>query len=149
MQVFKIEDIKGFMEILFLKDVFDKFQVGTLEVKTLVSISIKGNLFRDWLCSEEQEKYCDCEYVPWKLLRPIAFSLIRGKQTPQTLRIQFTHYLNNGDCGGFRIQYDKGELLCISTYTPLNFNLDKSGEKMWDERCSEFLKKNKIVSTHL
>ena len=101
------------------------------------------------LTEEEKEVYGSREYVPWKLLRPLAFSLIKGEQTPQLLRIQFVHYMNNGDCGGLRIQYENNELHCISSYTPANFTLDKSSEQMWDDQCSEFFHKNRIVSTRL
>ena len=149
MQIYKIDDVREFMAVLFLKENFDKFCVGTMEIKTLVSISVKGNLLTEWLTEEEKEVYGSREYVPWKLLRPLAFSLIKGEQTPQLLRIQFVHYMNNGDCGGLRIQYENNELHCISSYTPANFTLDKSSEQMWDDKCSEFFRKNRIVSTRL
>lgn len=149
MQIYKIDDVREFMAVLFLKENFDKFCVGTMEIKTLVSISVNGNLLTEWLTEEEKEVYGSREYVPWKLLRPLAFSLIKGEQTPQLLRIQFVHYMNNGDCGGLRIQYENNELHCISSYTPANFTLDKSSEQMWDDQCSEFFHKNRIVSTRL
>ena len=147
--MFKIEEIKGFMALLFLKENFDEFHVGSMEVKTFIPVTIKGNLIAEWLGQEEQEKYGGCDFVPWKLLRPVAFSLIKGKQTPGMLRIQFIHYMENGDCGGLRVQYENGELVCISSYTPVNFTLDKSSEQLWDEKCSEFLRKNQIISTRL
>ena len=149
MQIYKIDDVREFMAVLFLKENFDKFCVGTMEIKTLVSISVKGNLLTEWLTQEEKEVFGSREYVPWKLLRPLAFSLIKGEQTPQLLRIQFVHYMNNGDCGGLRIQYENNELHCISSYTPANFTLDKSSEHMCDDKCSEFFHKIRIVSTRL
>ena len=149
MQIYKIEDVREFMAVLFLKENFDKFCVGTMEIKTFVSITVKGNLLADWLSEEEKEIYGSREYVPWKLLRPLAFSMIKGEQTPRLLRIQFVHYLNNGDFGGLRIQYENNELHCISSYTPANFTLDKSSEQIWDDQCVEFFHKNEIVSTRL
>lgn len=149
MKMYRIEDVKEFMSLLFLQEIFDKFCVGSMELKTLVPISIKGNLMSDWLSEENQERYGGYEYVPWHLLRPVIFSLIRGKQTPLLLRINFVHYMDNGDCGGFRIQYENNELNCISSYTPANFSLDKSMEQLWDEKCSDFLLRNQIVSTQV
>ena len=78
MKVFKIEDVKEFMQLLFLKENFDKFCLGGMELKTLVSFAIKGNLCADWLDGVDKEKYGHMEYVPWKLFRPLAFSTIRG-----------------------------------------------------------------------
>ncbi len=149
MQMYKIEDVKEFMSLLLLKENFDKFCVGSVELKTLVPISIQGTLQADWLSEEERELYAENEYVPWKLLRPIVFGLIKGKQTPQMMRIQFVHSFDNGDCGGLRIQFEKGELTCISMYTAATFTLDKSAEQVWDDQCVEFLRKNDIVSTLL
>lgn len=148
MKLFQIEDVKEFMEFLFLKEMFDKFCVSSMEIKTFVSISVKGNLLTDWLSEEEKELYGETEFVPWKLLRPLAFSLIRGKQTPRMMRLQFVHYMANGDCGGLRIQFENNQLMCISSYTPAHFTLDKSREQVWDENCAEFFHKNNIVSTH-
>lgn len=147
MKLYRIEEVKEFMELLFLKDIFDKFCVGSMELKTFVSISVKGNLISDWLDGEEKERYEAFEYVPWRLFRPTAFSLIKGKQTPKMLRIQFVHYMENGDCGGLRVQFEKNELTCMSSFTPANFSLDKSSEQLWDENCAKFFKKNQIVAT--
>ncbi len=149
MKCYRIEDVKEFMELLFLKDVFDKFCMGSMELKTLVTFSVKGNMFPDWLEEETKEIYGNYEYVPWKLFRPTAFSLIRGKQTPTMLRIQFVHYMENGDCGGLRVQFENRELTCMSSYTAAEFTMDKRAELLWDENCSHFLKKNKILSTEL
>lgn len=147
MKCYRIEDVKEFMELLFLKDIFDKFRMSSMELKTLVSFSVKGNMFPDWLDEEAKEFYGNLEYVPWKLFRPTAFSLIRGKQTPTMLRIQFVHYMENGDCGGLRVQFENRELTCMSSYTAAEFTLDKRAELLWDENCSHFLKKNNILST--
>lgn len=149
MNLFKIEDVRRFTECLFLTETFDKFCVADMEVRTLVSISIRGNMAREWLSGEEQELYGGLEYVPWKLLRPTAFALIRGKRTPRMMRVNFVHRMENGDLGGFRIQYEKDEMICMSSYTPANFTPDKSGEQLWDEKCSDFLRKNKIISTRI
>lgn len=140
MKMFEVEEIKEFMKQLFLSEAFDKFCVAQVEIKTFVSFEIKGNLLTDWLSEEEKEIYGAYTYVPWKLLRETAFSLIRGKQTPEVMRIQFVHYKENGDCGGIRIQYEKGELYYISSYTTAQFSLDKSEEIMWDEHCEKFLR---------
>lgn len=147
MKLHKIEEVKEFMELLFYKEIFDKFCVSGMEIKTMATFSINGQLNTDWLEEEERERCAALEYVPWRLLRPIAFSLIRGKRTPDFMRIQFVHYMENGDHGGLRIQYENGELTCMSSYTAAQFLLDKSSELSWDENCHYFLKKNGIVST--
>ncbi|MGN1206356.1 MAG: DUF5721 family protein [Eubacterium sp.] len=149
MKMYQIEEVKKFMSQLLLQETFDKFCVSIAEIRTIVPITIKGTMSRDWLSPEDAEKYKDLEYIPWKLLRPVVFELIKGKQTPDFLKIQFVYYNENRDCGGLRIQFESGMLTWLSTYTPAEFSLDRNAETLWDENCESFLKKHSIVSTQL
>lgn len=149
MKMYQIEEVKLFMAQLLLQETFDKFCVSVAEIRTIVPITIKGTMSHDWLSPEDAEQYKELEYIPWKLLRPVVFELIKGKQTPDFLKIQFVHYSANGDCGGLRIQFEAGTLTCLSTYTPAEFSLDRNAETFWDENCQAFLKKHDIVSTQL
>ena len=149
MKMYQIEEVKPFMAQLLLQETFDKFCVSVAEIRTIVPITIKGTMSHDWLSPEDAEKYKELEYIPWKLLRPVVFELIKGKQTPDFLKIQFVYYSENGDCGGLRVQFEAGMLTCLSTYTPAEFSLDRNAETFWDENCQAFLKKHEIVSTQL
>lgn len=149
MKMYQIEEVKPFMAQLLLQETFDKFCVSVAEIRTIVPITIKGTMSHDWLSPEDAEKYKELEYIPWKLLRPVVFELIKGKQTPDFLKIQFVYYRENGDCGGLRVQFEAGTLTCLSTYTPAEFSLDRNAETFWDENCQAFLKKHEIVSTQL
>lgn len=149
MKMYQIEEVKPFMAQLLLQETFDKFCVSVAEIRTIVPITIKGTMSHDWLSPEDAEKYKELEYIPWKLLRPVVFELIKGKQTPDFLKIQFVYYSENGDCGGLRVQFEAGTLTCLSTYTPAEFSLDRNVETFWDENCQAFLKKHEIVSTQL
>ena len=149
MKMYQIEEVKPFMAQLLLQETFDKFCVSVAEIRTIVPIAIKGTMSHDWLSPEDAEKYKELEYIPWKLLRPVVFELIKGKQTPDFLKIQFVYYSENGDCGGLRVQFEAGTLTCLSTYTPAEFSLDRNAETLWDETCRAFLKKHEILSTQL
>lgn len=149
MKMYQIEEVKPFMAQLLLQETFDKFCVSVAEIRTIVPITIKGTMSHDWLSPEDAEKYKELEYIPWKLLRPVVFELIKGKQTPDFLKIQFVYYSENGDCGGLRVQFEAGTLTCLSMYTPAEFSLDRNAETFWDENCQAFLKKHEIVSTQL
>ena len=149
MKMYQIEEVKPFMAQLLLQETFHKFCVSVAEIRTIVPITIKGTMSHDWLSPEDAEKYKELEYIPWKLLRPVVFELIKGKQTPDFLKIQFVYYSENGDCGGLRVQFEAGTLTCLSTYTPAEFSLDRNAETFWDENCQAFLKKHEIVSTQL
>ena len=113
MKMYQIEEVKPFMAQLLLQETFDKFCVSVAEIRTIVPITIKGTMSHDWLSPEDAEKYKELEYIPWKLLRPVVFELIKGKQTPDFLKIQFVYYSENGDCGGLRVQFEAGTLTRI------------------------------------
>ena len=140
MKMYQIEEVKPFMAQLLLQETFDKFCVSVAEIRTIVPITIKGTMSHDWLSPEDAEKYKELEYIPWKLLRPVVFELIKGKDAG---------FFENGDCGGLRVQFEAGTLTCLSTYTPAEFSLDRNAETFWDENCQAFLKKHEIVSTQL
>ncbi|MCH5252260.1 MAG: hypothetical protein J1F22_04740 [Lachnospiraceae bacterium] len=148
----RIENIKEFMARLFAGDMFDRFHVSECEVTTFVTFHAGGKLHPEWFDTEErreQEKTDVPEIVTWQQLKPYIFSLIKGKKTPEKLRIDFCHYMENGDCGSLRIQYEKEELIVFTGYMQKEFSLDKEKKIEWDENCLKFIQKNEITSTHL
>ena len=68
------------------------------------------------------------------------FELIRGKKTPEVFKVDFCHYLGNGDAGSLRMQYEKGELFLYTGYMQKEFSMDKAGQQTWDDNCRNFLR---------
>lgn len=148
MIVLKIENVKEFMSRLFAGDMFDRFHVRDCDVTTFVTFCVEGKLHGEWLDSDERPEDT-MEFVLWKQLKPIVFSLIKGKKPPGSMRLDFCHYMKNGDVGSIRVQYEKEELLLYTGYMERNFSLDKGSAEEWDENCLGFIKKNNVVSTQL
>lgn len=148
MIVLKIENIKEFMSQLFAGDMFDRFHVSTCEVTTFVTFQADGKLYSEWFDSDEKPGG-GSGLVLWQQLKPMIFSMIKGKKTPGKMRIGFCHYMENGDCGSLRIQYEKDELLLFTGYMQKEFSLSKEKEAEWDENCRAFIRKKEITSTQL
>ncbi len=138
MIVLKVENIKEFMARLLTEEMFDKFHVSGCEVATFVTFQIDGKRHDEWYDTDERPSD-ECGQILWKQLRPVLFSLIRGKKTPEVFKVDFCHYMGNGDVGSLRVQYEKGELLVFTGYMQKEFSLTKEAQQAWDEKCRNFL----------
>ena len=148
MIVLKIENIKEFMGLLLTGDMFDRFRVTGCEVTTFVTFKSDGKRNDNWFDTDEREEDVS-GLILWQQLKPIIFSLIKGTKTPEKLKIDFCHYMENGDVGSLRMQFEKEELLLFTGYMQRDFSLDKGKQQAWDENCIQFIKKNNITSTQL
>lgn len=148
MIVLQIENIKEFMGQLFHEDMFDRFNVRECEVTTFTTFYTDGKRQDDWYDTEEKVED-NTGLVTWKQLKPFIFEWIKGRKTPHKMKINYCHYMGNGDVGSMRVQYENGQLHLITGYMQREFTVDKSRQQQWDENCILFLKKNKIVSTRL
>ncbi len=163
MVALKIEELKDFTRKLFVEEVFDWWMMREAVITTFNMFTIDGRIRKGYFMEQELEEKGIGELSPWKLVRPVCFSLIKGKRLPESFRItlqlpgarveQFLQsvqpdfkaeqvsglYLN--------IRYEEQKLYCV-TGTSLNvFTLDKKIEQEWDETVKRFLRKREIVYT--
>ena len=89
MVALKIEEQKAFTSGLFLGEVFDRFLVREANVVTFNSFIIDGRVRHGYYSDEELEENQIEEFSAWKVIKPICFSLIRGKRLPESFRIVF------------------------------------------------------------
>ena len=163
MVALKIEELKDFTRKLFVEEVFDWWMMREAVITTFNMFTIDGRIRKGYFMEQELEEKGIGELSPWKLVRPVCFSLIKGKRLPESFRItlqlpgarveQFLQsvqpdfkaeqvsglYLN--------MRYEEQKLYCV-TGTSLNvFTLDKKIEQEWDETVKRFLRKREIVYT--
>lgn len=159
----KMEEMKDFTRKLFVEEVFDWWMMREAVITTYNTFTIDGRIRKGYFTEQELEEKGIGEMSPWKLVRPVCFSLIKGKRLPESFRItlqlpgtrveQFLQsvqpdfkaeqvsglYLN--------IRYEEQKLYCV-TGTSLNvFTLDKKIEQEWDETVKRFLREKEIVYT--
>ena len=163
MVALKIEELKDFTRKLFVEEVFDWWMMREAVITTFNMFTIDGRIRKGYFMEQELEEKGIGELSPWKLVRPVCFSLIKGKRLPESFRItlqlpgarveQFLQsvqpdfkaeqvsglYLN--------IRSEEQKLYCV-TGTSLNvFTLDKKIEQEWDETVKRFLREREIVYT--
>lgn len=163
MVAMKIEDIRQFTSKLFLREVFDRFLVREAVIVTFNVFRIDGHIRKGYYTKEELEEHPLEDLSAWAVLRPVCFSLIKGKKLPESFQI--TLQLAPGDVEAFlgerqlafqpeqvqglylNIRYENGELYCITGTSLQIFTLDKELEQEWDQTAGLFLKKQEIFYT--
>lgn len=159
----KVEDVRSFTSKLFVKEDFDRFLVKEAAIVTYNSFSIDGHIRQGYYTDEELEENRIESFSSWKMLRPICFSLIKGKKLPGSFHIvlllapsdveKFASASGSTVSGEqiqglyLNIRYEDGALYCV-TGTSLNvFTMDKTLETEWDRSVTQFMRSHEIVCT--
>lgn len=156
----ELDNTKEFMTHLFIKETFDRFLCQQINIDTFVSFRIDGGLLKDFLTDEEQENLAESSLVPWSMLKPRCFGIIKGSRTPLSIFAVFylskqeiekfanenglTSFLGliSGLCINIKFTNSK---LNITTGTSLNtFTMDKSVEQAWDNYVKGFIAKTEV-----
>lgn len=83
MVALKVEDVRSFTSKLFVKEDFDRFLVKEINIITYNSFTIDGHVRQGYYTQEELEENRIEDFSSWKMLRPLCFSLIKGKNFPE------------------------------------------------------------------
>ncbi|MBE5972899.1 MAG: hypothetical protein E7246_10340 [Lachnoclostridium sp.] len=157
----KIEEQKTFTSGLFIGEMFDGFLVREATVITFNSFNIDGRIRHGYYSDEELEENRIEEFSSWKVLKPVCFSLIKGKRLPESFRIVFMlspdakerfvekHVpgMQADQVGGLYLNvcYENNEMTVV-TGTSMNvFTMDKTLEREWDESVKVFFQKHGIA----
>ena len=89
MLALKITDQKDFTNKLFLGDTFDLFWLNQAEITTSNLFTIDGRLQTEFFDNDQQEFLSSSHrtYSLWKEVKPICYSIIRGKRAPLSFKI--------------------------------------------------------------
>lgn len=163
MVAMKIEDIRQFTTKLFLREVFDRFLVREAVIVTFNTFRMDGHIRKGYYTREELEEHPVEKLSAWSVLRPVCFSLIRGKKLPESFQITLQlasedvqQFLQNNQLAFtpeqiqglyLNIRYEEGMLYCITGTSLQVFTLDKNLEEEWDRTAGVFLKKQEIFYT--
>ena len=130
-----IQDTKQFMSKLFKEEMFDNFLVHNLEIVSFVTFEIKKNT----------------QNTTWQTLRPYALNIIKGKDTPRSIKIVFS--LNPEESEKLKTEtnffmnmyFDQGDLYFTTGISSKNFSLDKTTNQIWGDYVKDFFKKNVVA----
>lgn len=162
MTALSILNIKEFMHILLCTDTFDSFLLSEGSITTYMTFLLDGHPNTDFF-SPEDEAYAPVSaepYVPFSVVRPICFDLIKGKRTPASFQFVFQLSKENQartlasvdtsfspeDISGMylNLKYQNQQLTCTTGISCRIFSLDKSLEQAWDELVKRFFKNHRI-----
>lgn len=163
-----LSSLKDATSHLFTKPTFDGFDVLAVTISSYITFSMDGHLnaafFEDQANDQSDDqstnvKNTSSKLCSWSRLRPVCFSIIKGKQPP--VSFQITLFLDreqsaaffeesalseNQDIEGFTLHFSyKNRVLTLSTGTVFSrFSLDRDSERVWDHSIYEWLKTQAI-----
>lgn len=160
MVALRMEDLKKFTVQLFVGDTFDNWLVREANIITFNTFTIDGHIRLGYYSERELEENKIEELSFWKVLKPICYSLIKGKKLPESFQItlqlpptEVDEFLRNAQLDFtvdqinglyMNIRYENNAIHCI-TGTSLNiFTLDRQIEIEWDEATRLFFKDHQI-----
>ena len=161
MKAFKILNIKQFMTTLLSTEVFDLFYLEEAVITTYNTFTIDGHINFEFYPSEILNQMDSISnFSSYKSIKPILFSLIKGKYTPISFRIsllipkekkgRFEEQINKlQDDNGIsnftlNIKYDGTSIILITSTALETFQLNHDSSKQWDENMSYWLFSNQI-----
>ncbi len=163
MVAFSILDIKEFMHILLRTDTFDSFLLTEGSITTYMTWLLDGHSHAGFFSPEDGPYALASQeaYVPFALVRPACFDLIKGKRAPSSFKFVFMLSSENQrrtiasiqssfapeDVTGMylNLKYQNQQLLCTTGVSCRTFSMDKSLEQGWDELVRRFFKKHQIA----
>lgn len=160
-----VTDVRDFMEKLFLKETFDGFQLMEAVIVTSNTFVIDGHVRQEYYTKEEWEGLAEKQISRWSSLRPLCFQLIKGKKTPESMRLVFKmadsgaeklleqsglpYSLKDMEGLFFNVRYEGQKVQLTSGVSMKIFTMDKSLERFWEQKLEGFLKQENICCEKL
>ncbi len=162
----QIKNIKDFMNHLFIKSSFDWMDLVEAVIVKEYTLTLEGkrnhprerNSEED---AEEKKREGDAsEYLSYQEMRPLLLTHIRGKETPQRIRMTlslpaeklaertekgFAAEASQIDCFLLNIRFDSQGLSLVTGVSYRSFSMEKDTEKLWDQYLKKFLIKEEIA----
>ena len=157
----QIIDVGNFMTKLLCSELFDSFQFMEGTLQNRITYNFHGHLVADFYSPDELEAegLSGLSYLPFSLLRPTLFDLIKGKRTPGYFK--FTFLMQPSDFFSritevpasadtihsflLNLRFQNDVLTASTGVSYQTFSLDKSLEFEWDSYIRTFLKNYQIA----
>lgn len=154
-----LTDIKNFMNLLLKSEMFDHFLLAEATITQGASYTIDGHINPSSYTQEEleEQQLTGLSVLPFSVLRPVCFQLIRGKKTPSAFKFVFMLSPNNLentlsrsesgqtvlDVNGMFINltYQNGQLTLTTGISYATFVAGHTLEHEWDTIIRKFLTK--------
>lgn len=145
------------MSKLLTSDCFDIFLLEQAVLTTYNTFTIDGHIEKGFYTSEEWEDTSirPYQFSCWSAIRPICFSLIKGRKTPVSMKYILRlkpekmqalfaksdtaipeHYIS---ACVVTIRYNENGMSCTTGISYSDFLADKTPERIWDQAFAQFL----------
>ncbi len=138
-------DVKTLMGKLLREETFDFFEVRGVEVVSLTRFEISGVLNKEFATEKETER----NFCTWGELKPIVFSLVKGKVQPRHMKIVFSFpsekvasLHENASAYFLNMHFENGDVMFTTASQEKVFKMDKSLDTCWDEFVKKFFGQN-------
>lgn len=142
MDLYTLTDKKHFMTQLIKSDLFDSFELREGVVHTLFKTIIDGKRNPDFFPTDEPRS----SYLQWGEVRSYMYHLLAGQKPPTYFKLILstskakTEALSTElDTCFLNITFKDNLITCSTGVAYHTFSLDKTPEKIWDERIKKFL----------
>lgn len=173
MKAFSVPEVKPFMAGLLQGQLFHGWELRSAELGLLSRIEIQGSVNPDYL-TEEEKKNRTSPYLLWDEIQPKVRALIQGGHTPSYMNITLamppsrvpdiaqdfvesflinirfdtgSHPEISGQPAAQPALHSKssGSLLLVTGMSARSFSMDKTPERLWDEKIPAYFKAHKIL----
>lgn len=160
----KIHDTKKMMQTLLYTTSFDAFCMQEAIVTKAASLYLEGRIHSDYYTFEDYEtdpQLRDLTFVPWREMRPVISTYIKGDHTPISFKFvlqapapyqkkllsdpAFTDTPENVQALILTFRYQNGELTCLTGTSLKTFSMDKSLDHLWDNAIQKSLANMQIA----
>ena len=144
MEIYEIANKKSFMNKLLKSDLFDTFELREALIHTSFKAIIDGVRNKDFFDTEALETLSP--HLTWGEVRPYIYQLIMGAKSPSYFKIILSTSTSKTlalspelDTCFLNIVYKENQISCTTGVAYKGFTLDKTPDKLWDERIKNFL----------
>ena len=134
-------DVKNFMGQLLRQDIFDQFEVRSIEIATAMRMSIDGLVLSD-------DPEATASFSTWEALRPLVYEIIKSSTKPKYVKIVFSYKASavgeihpNAAALFLNLSYENDGVTFTTGTGQKEFLFDKSLDSNWDEWIRGFFVK--------
>ena len=133
--------VKGFMGQLLKGEIFDSFEVRSVEMAAGVRFTIEGTL-------EE------AGFARWSALRQVVYEIVKVSPKPRFIKVVFSYAAEeaakvhpNAAALFLNLVYENDSITFTTATAQREFVMDKSLEMAWDDRIREFFRSSGVTLT--
>jgi len=138
--------VKGFMGKLLREELFDTYEVRTMEIAAPTRIAIDGAIIEKAPGESEGDVQVALKkaiFTTWGVLRPLVYEIIKLSSKPKHVKIVFSHHSpqevhTNAAALFLNFVYEKDAVSFTTATAQREFALDKSLDSTWDEWVRNF-----------